>query len=284
MRYLPTHDLFFVHIPKNGGQSVRNAMVKAGTLSFAPLAEDLGIPPEQAAEAAESGIEHPELGMIHPAHLPLWVMAAYFPQSWQTFQSSHSLALTRDPRDRFFSALMQRLKEFRGAGQIRADDPMVAEEAARVCGWLDQRPRHADLEYVHFIRQQDFVDLDGTRMVNAVFPMNAMGAVAAWTEQACGFRLEVGHDHARRQPKAWAKRIQPVARFAGRKLMPRTVKRALHPLWMSSGVFANAAQGYRDVSLGDDTEAFIAQYYAADAALHAEAQAAATAQLAGTAA
>ncbi|MEP5171327.1 MAG: hypothetical protein ABJQ42_00050, partial [Erythrobacter sp.] len=92
-----------------------------------------------------------------------------------------------------------------------------------------------------------------------------------------GLVLDITHDHARRQPKPWARAIQPVARFAGRNLMPRGLKRAMHPLWMKSGVFSDAAKGYDAVELGADVEAFIKEYYAADAALHASAQQAAAA-------
>lgn len=273
MRYLPDQQFFFVHIPKNGGQSVRNAMARAGQMSFAPLAEDLGVSPSQAEILSEEGVEQAGIGRIHPAHLPLWTMHDAFPNCWAAFQDSTTLALTREPRDRFLSALMQRLKEFRGAGAIRADDPMVAQEARAVCDWLAARPRHADLEYVHFIRQVDFTDLDGTRQVDAVFPMARADAAAAWLASRTGLQLDIGHDHARRQPKPWARTIQPVARFAGRALMPRPVKKALHPLWMKSGVFANAASDYAKVDLGKDVEQFIADYYAADAALNAEAKA-----------
>lgn len=149
---------------------------------------------------------------------------------------------------------------------------MVAAEAHKVCDWIAGRPRHADLEYVHFIRQVDFTDLGGTRQVDAIFPMNDAPAAAAWLDGTGGPKLDIGHDHARRQPKAWARAIQPVARFAGRTLMPRVVKRALHPLWMKSGVFTNAASGYATVDLGSDVERFIAEHYAADRALHEEAR------------
>ena len=272
MRYLPDQKFYFVHIPKNGGQSVRNAMTRAGELSFGPLAQDLGVDESAAAALSEKGFAHKFLGEIHPAHLPLWALHEAFPQSWAAFEGSTSLALTRDPRDRFLSALMQRLKEFQGAGAIRADDPQVALEARAVCDWLDAQRRHADLNYVHFIRQVDFTDIDGARKVGGVFPMTDAAAAAAWLDAQTGLALDITHDHARRQPKPWARVIQPVARYAGQHLMPRTIKRALHPLWMKSGVFSDAAKGYAAVDLGADVEAFIEEYYAADIALHDEAK------------
>jgi len=109
--------------------------------------------------------------------------------------------------------------------------------------------------------------------VNGVFPTSAMSEVSTWVKRSCGLDLQVGHDHARRQPKPWARTIQPMARFAGRYLMPKGIKRVLHPLWMSSGVFADAAKGYAHVDLGKDVEDFLATYYAGDFALHEAAKA-----------
>ncbi|SDG96921.1 hypothetical protein [Alloyangia pacifica] len=273
MRFLPESNFLFVHIPKNGGQSVRNAMSHAGELSFAPLAEDLGISEDEAARTSESGYEHPVLGPIHPAHLPLWVMRDHFPACWKVLQASQSLALTRAPRERFISALMQRLREFGGAGAIRAEDDLVIHEATRVKEWLSEHPRVLGLEYIHFTPQVDFVNVDGVRQIDAIFPMSQMASAASWIEAHVGLHLSIGHDHARRQPKPWARALQPAARFAGRKLMPHAVKRRLHPLWMASGVFSNASKGYSAIDFGPEIEGFIAEYYAADADLHREAQA-----------
>lgn len=271
MRYLPESNCFFVHIPKNGGQSVRNAMQRTGKLSFAPLAKDLGVDEAVAEQTAEQGFTHPSLGSIHPAHLPLWAMRDAFPESWKVFESCTTLALTRDPRSRFMSALMQRLKEFSSAGAIRADDTIVTEESKRVCDWLSGQSRHADLEYVHFIRQVDFTDLDGVRRLDGVFPVSETEKAAEWLRETSGLDLEIQHDHARREPKKWARGIQPIARFAANSLMPHSVKRALHPIWTKSGVFRNAAAGYSSVDLGSDVEDFVKAYYAEDFNLHEEA-------------
>ncbi len=273
MRYAPEPNLAFIHIPKNGGQSVRNALAEATQLSFAALAADLGVTEEEAATAMEADFDHPRSGRIKPSHMPLRLISEEFPASWSLFTGAHSFALTRAPRDRFISALMQRLKEFRNAGAIRADDPIVADEARTVCDWLAARPYHTDIDYIHFAQQVHFTDLNGKRVVSAVFPLSDTTALSHWIAAKTGLSVTVGHDHARRQPKPWARAIQPVARFSGRWLMPKAVKRALHPLWTKSGVFADAAKGYASVSLGEDVERFIKDYYAADAALHAEAKA-----------
>ncbi|WP_141134364.1 hypothetical protein [Jannaschia aquimarina] len=238
-------------------------MARATAISYAPLAKDLGISEAEAEVAVEKGMDVPKLGMIHPAHLPLWLLKERFPASWRILRDAQSFALVRAVRPRFLSAVMQRLREFRDTGPIRSDDPVVREEAARVCEWLATQARPVALEYVHFIPQSHFIDMDGRRIVNAIFPTDRMDAVADWLDEA-GLHIEITHDHARRQPKPWARPIQPIARFAGRYLMPHAIKRALHPIWARSGAFADAAGGYAQVDLGSDVEDFIASYYASD--------------------
>lgn len=272
MRFAPDHNLFFVHIPKNAGQSVRNAMTRAARVSFNALASDLQVTETEAEAATEQGFRHPELGFIKPEHLPLWALNAHFPTVFETMLGASSCALARPPRDRFFSALLQRMREFGGSGAIRADDPRVIDEAARVCDFLAGNPRSLAAEYIHFTPQSDFVCLSGERIVEAVFPIRETGALARWAQHETGIHLEIEHDHARRQPKPWAKNVQPLARFVGHTLMPAAVRRAVHPLWVKSGVFATAAKGYSTIELGADVEAFIRDYYARDEALCADAE------------
>ena len=273
MRYVEEKNLAFIHVPKNAGQSIANALARSAPLSYALMAADLGVT-EAAMEASmEIAVDVPGLGVVQPDHLPLVFIREHFPRTWSALTAANSFILTRAPRDRFLSALMQRLREHGGTVAIRVDDPQVAEEAQRVCDWLDGRGAFFEREFIHFTRQIDYAEVSGARIVTAIFPVDGADAVAAWIQRETGLALDVTHDHRRREPRAWARAIQPAARFVGRRLIPRTVKKAIYPLWMNSGAFADAAKRYDAVHLGDDVERFITDHYAADAALHAEAQA-----------
>ncbi len=272
MKYFPDHRLFFIHIPKCAGVSVSHALARVSRSDAGLLAEDLGV--ARAADALGLfRLDDPVLGPIHPAHVPLEFLQRHFPATWAALRRSRSFALTRDPRSRFLSALMQHLREFGDGGAVRADDPRVADDAARVCDWLDRRRSFADLEYIHFSRQVDYVDLDGERIADAIFPVDRTDKLESWLAREVGVQVSIAHRHVRRHPKTWARPIEPVARFVGRNLMPRGVKEKLHPTWISSGAFADAASLYDAVDLGTEVEQFLAHYYAADAALHAEAMA-----------
>lgn len=265
-------NLAFIHIPKNAGQSVRNAMMSAGRLSFEPIARDLEVSEDRAEHLMEAGLElWAGSGKVQPEHVPLSFLRAHFPHTWDTLCQARSFVMVRPPRDRFFSALLQRLREHRGMAALRADDAVVAQEARFICDWLGRRDAFCDMEFIHFSRQTDYVDLDGARIVNAIFPVDRMDAVANWVAAGTGIALNVTHDHARREPRRWAGPLQPAARFVGRKLLPQSLKKAIYPLWMNSAAFSNASSRYQTIRLDDEVEAFIADYYARDTALHEEA-------------
>ncbi|MCJ2183522.1 sulfotransferase family protein [Novosphingobium sp. 1949] len=273
MLYVEDANLAFIHIPKNAGQSVRRALGACAPLSFAAMARDLGVDEARAEQMMEEPIETlPGLGVVQPEHVPLAFLQHAFPHSFAQLRAARSFIMVRDPRDRFFSALLQRMREYGGATALRADDPAVAEEARAICRWLDGRGPFCDMPYIHFSRQVDYAEIAGERIVSALFPLERSDALTAWARATCGIELDITHDHARREPKAWASALQPGFRFVGRTLLPSALKKAIYPLWMNSAVFANAANRYGRIHLDAETEAFIADYYAPDAALYAEAQ------------
>jgi hypothetical protein len=214
---------------------------------------------------------HPVLGRVKIEHLPLVFWEKHFPNTWAAFAPLKSFVMLREPRDRFFSAVLQRLGEYKDLKNLRADDPQVTEEALRVSEWLGAREAFCDIDHIHFTRQADYVALRGVRKVSALFPIDAAEAAADWVKRETGLTIEVAHEHARREPKSWAKSIQPAARFVGRHVIPLGVKRAIYPLWRGSGVFDDASKRYKSIELADEVEQFVAEYYAEDAALYREA-------------
>ena len=266
--------LAFIHVPKNGGKSIRAALDAACPINLAPTAADLDMTVEQLLADYESGrgVTHPVLGQVKIEHLPLVFWEEHFPRTFAAFTPLKSFVMLRDPRDRFFSAVLQRLGEYQDLKNLRADDPLVTKEALRVCEWLGTREAFCDIDHIHFTRQADYVSLHGERRVSAIFPIDATTAAAEWVRRQTGLTIEVAHEHARREPKRWSKAIQPAARFAGRHLIPGPIKRAIYPLWRGSGVFDDASKRYKAIELDSEVERFVSEYYAPDAALYREAQ------------
>ncbi len=56
----------------------------------------------------------------------------------------------------------------------------MLDEAGRVCDWLDGHSRFTDIEYIHFARQIDYAEIDGQRLVTALFPVNRTDALSSW--------------------------------------------------------------------------------------------------------
>ena len=274
MKYIASNELFFVHIPKCAGMSVRQALTSSGGESWAAIAADLGVGENEAARVTERGrgFKHPNLGWIHPAHLPLAAIESQMPKTWEVLNSSRGFGLTRDPRARFISALMQRLMEFKDTGNVRADDPLVAAEAARVCEWLNGRESFSEIDYIHFARQADFANHRGRRILKAMFPIERIDILSRWIATECELNVEFAHEHSRRQPKPYVNTIQPLARLVARNLLPKILKEVLYSVWVNSRFFEVSSKDYNSVKFNDDIENFISQYYRCDIELHAEAQ------------
>lgn len=272
MLYIEKHNLAFVHIPKNAGISVRTAIEATVGLSHEPLASDLGVSVVEAERLSIKGVDISGLGRVQPVHIPLAFLENHFPASWAALTGARSFSLIRDPRARFFSALLQHLQEYRGSGSVRIDDPLVRDEAKKVCEYLAKHTAFCEMEFIHFARQTDFVDRDGERIVTAIFPVEAIDKATRWIERETGLKLTVEHGHTRREPTRIGARIRPVARLAANGLLPRRVRDMIHPLWVKSGLFANAASRYDASDLGSDVEAFIAGFYAPDLALYTAAK------------
>jgi len=271
MLHIADRNLVFLHIPKNAGQAVRNAILDVADPDYAPIAKDLAVEAITIPALADQVLDIPGLGALQIEHLDLRSFREHFPSCFDVIGKAKSFVMIRQPRDRFISALMQRLGEHKDIKSLRIDDPIVLQEARHVCDWLEQGDPSRNTEYVHFCRQVNYTDLDGVRIINALFPLDRIGSAATWIERETGLKIDVKRDHVRREPKKWARRIQPAARFIGRRIIPLPIKRAIYPLWKGSAVFSDAAGRYDSLSLGATIEGFIADYYADDARLYREA-------------
>lgn len=265
MRYLDQEKLFFVHIPKCAGTDVRTSLGKNARFPRVELADDFGIAPSELDGAR---YDHPVLGPIAPTHIPLSFLSAHFPRTWALFSEASSFALVREPRARFISAITQRLIEFKKVSAPRLGDDIVQREGAEVCAWLEARDSFSDLEYAHFTRQIDYTHLNGEQQVSHIFPLEQTDAMVEWLARDHGLEIKMTRNHTRLQPRKWFANVQPAVRVLARGGLPRPVREVLYPLWRKSGLFAPTALQYDKVAFAPEVEAFVARYYAEDAALH----------------
>jgi hypothetical protein len=155
--------LAFVHIPKCGGMTVRRQLASIDSTSgaFFPI------------------IEHPVLGRIHASHIPLVFLRDNFRADFDKIARYQSFALVRDPYTRFASAIFQRLMEFGGVPRIEITREQARAESRRLIRWLSGRQTYCNIEYIHFSRQSDFIELDGQTIVPNLYPLEHIGAMAS---------------------------------------------------------------------------------------------------------
>lgn len=165
----------FIHIPKCAGSNFRNQLK-----AFEDNEDEFNLI-----------IIHPELGNINTAHLTLDMLKIYYPLTFQKVVEFESVAIIRNPYDRFISSVNQRLREFKGLSQSEISDKLVLEESKIVTNKLmDSKSNKYELELVHFIPQSEFVNLaDGTRIVKNIFSFDQLNDVTKFFSESFGIVL-----------------------------------------------------------------------------------------------
>jgi hypothetical protein len=168
------HRVAFIHIPKCGGTSVSR--------QFGQL--------DSCGGHFRRKGEHPNLGLIHFAHIPLYYLKQEYLAEFEKIRNYRSFALLRDPHSRFASAVCQRLEEFGGVPPLQITSPIALREARHVMKWLMARDRFCNLEYIHFSRQADYVRLDGVQVASDVFLIENMAEFGASLGELCGITFD----------------------------------------------------------------------------------------------
>lgn len=245
-----------------------------GKFALFPL-ESFGIPdsegPDEMRVLRNASYTHPELGVVKLDHLPLRYMREYFPRVWDLLRTSTSFAIIRHPRDRFISAVAQRLREFQGVGQADLTDDVIRDEAHKACDFLAGTPDFCVADHIHMARQSDFIAIDGVRYVEKLFRIDRLNDLKAWLSENCEVVFEEPapqnqNVQLRGALQVAASRVKP---FYQKTVSPKR-RDQIRSLFKRSPLVRPAAAGYRGLALGDDVENFIAQYYRDDFVLFAE--------------
>jgi hypothetical protein len=247
----------FIHIPKCAGTTVANQLKRLPNWRW-----DEGL------------IDHPKLGQISPAHIPLVFLRDNYPDNFAKLSACESFALVRDPHDRFASAVFERIDWYLGVNRIEVTIDQALGEARRVIDWLCGRERFCDAEYIHFSRQVDYVALDGEQLVRHVYPVEEMGRFGEHLSRVAG----VAFDESRKANVNYALprdgvfgmlyRLRPIYVHLTTPAIRRRVLFLLKR-FDREGPKTLYDQFRRDPEIG----AFVESYYADDFALRGAAQA-----------
>ena len=248
------HGFIFVHIPKCAGTSIKRRLKHIDTTGgrFFPIGD------------------HPELGAIHLAHITLADLQAYFPESFAKLYDYRSFALVRDPMDRFFSAIFQRLREFGGQGQSAITPEMVEDEGRKIIRYLESAPERLDLEHVHFNRQSDFIELRGRRMVQEVFAVEQLAEAGRYVEAVTG--IKIGEERRNRTTEMSFGALKPLQRMLRApysKLFSAEFRADVREKMTRAGFYKDIPK-QQFVHPGSAVAQFVRDYYRRDFVLHEE--------------
>ncbi|MFM9976637.1 MAG: sulfotransferase family 2 domain-containing protein [Sphingomonadaceae bacterium] len=252
------HRFAFVHIPKCAGTSVRKAL--------RPIDETIG-------QFDQIG-SHADMGTIHYGHITLADLARYFPEHYAKVRAFRSMAIVRHPVDRFFSAVFQRLREFKGYDQSQISQTVIETEANALARHLTASTDRLDLAHVHFNRQSDYVFNDGERVVAEVFALDRLEDASAFIEACTGVRLETEARENRTAALRFGS-LQPIVRALRAPygaLVPLEARNRIRNYLVKTGVYGDV-ETRNFAKPGSYLDGFLADYYRDDFSLYAAATA-----------
>ena len=254
------HKFVFVHIPKCAGSSVKAA--------------NQNIDNRFANRTIE---EHPTLGTLHVTHIPLWCLQDYFPEEFECLMDYESFAVTRDPMERFGSAVMQRCREFLGFANADITPDVLVSTAKGVMDHWTKNPRSVDHEFVHFTPQSQYIRLDGETIVDHVDLPGTFSQLNCFLA-ASGLNTvtEAAIKNATVEPgsrllKSLLTPIRPLYRAA----LPEDLKERLWLKLIDLGVYRPVKDGYAPLRENKEISTFVNSFYAEDFEIFRTAKAAA---------
>ncbi|WP_019568902.1 sulfotransferase family 2 domain-containing protein [Thioalkalivibrio sp. ALMg13-2] len=256
------HRFVFVHIPKCAGTTVRRPL--EGLNQW----QEAGHPWRR---------EHPSLGLVDYAHMPLVVLREHFPEAFAAVVHYQSFALVRDPYRRFASSVSERIR-WEGEGLVarlsiaelkRAVEASIAYLSR--CGPSSCLP----LDYIHFQHQRDYIELDGEQVVATVYPVERIHAFVQALKVCVGHSDPVavqGESAPRRENAALMYRYEALRRAHGLVAPIMARLRRVLPVSATQGLEATLyvprdrrARGVFDSHYVRD---FVESYYASDLELY----------------
>ena len=251
----------FIHIPKCAGTLVRYYLSQYDTTG---------------GKFAVTEGQHPKIGRIDMAHIPLQTLKYYYPDDFEKVQSYQSTAIVRDPFQRFSSSLYQHLKMY-GQGEPSNFSARELEQASYEA--LDYLGKYLDgsllpYDLIHFQPQHCYIMADDKRVVKHIFEIGDIAKLFAVAGKQLGEVVGDGENSATRNDgKAVFYRstlahavdhgLSSNIRSLLAQILPKPFKTAAKRL-----LFVEKDVRFRKVMDSQRVIDFIEEYYAEDILLH----------------
>ena len=148
----------FIHIPKCAGTSVRSRI------------EHL----DDRRGAYSSRLdEHPELGLLNYVHIPLSTLRDHFPYEYECVKAYRSLAIMRNPAERFVSSVSQYCNRYSDVEMRNHSIKTLRRQVDRLIDEIEEQEAlnpggRLSAKLIHFQRQHHFTHLDGAQVVQNI--------------------------------------------------------------------------------------------------------------------
>ncbi len=240
----------FIHIPKNGGTTIRDQ------ISHLDDFDGLFVGRKQ----------HDVLGVYEGSHLPLEWLRTHWREHFDALLPLDKFAVTRDPQQRFFSSIAQRVRQHLRGNAADLDKKGLTQQIDSVMAHLSEDRAYPDFEYIHFCRQMAYVELDGKRIVDKLYRLEDLSALIAELSRRLDQELIRGL-RANRTTAPYNGYLQTILR-ALNKMAKRTLPTAVYTrLWNTgTNLFTkDDNKRLRDlVSNSKDINRFVTSYYKPD--------------------
>lgn len=146
----------FVHIPKCAGTSVRKQI---------EAFDDTG------GKYFPEVREYHSYGQVDVTHIPLSMLSKTDPADFKRVVDYRAFAVVRNPKDRFFSALAQRLKMYEKVEIAQLEAAQIIDFALKTIEALELLKREFSYEFIHFTPQSEFLFHDEKKVVECIYPI-----------------------------------------------------------------------------------------------------------------
>jgi len=251
----------FIHIPKCAGTNVRNRIMPYDDLKGAHT------------ERVE---DHPVLGPTDFVHLPLYTLRDHFPTEFRKAQKYWSFAVLRSPKGRFFSAVAQRVRMYRGKGVLlrHLSDDQISAEVEEAISELSKHEGRLPPDLIHFQRQVDYVMLDGKRFIDSLYLTSEIDRLLSDLAARIGVEtLPVSDEiyiyaenrtmvYKHNSLRILVESVRPSASSPILKIIPEVIKKHVR-----STIYTSSGNQFEEISEKIGVDSFVASYYADDIAL-----------------
>ena len=243
----------FQHIPKCAGTTLRKWIIDG----YGTDVRFMGV------------VDHPEVGKVETAHLALKFTKVVFPEVFEKFRAYQSLAILRDPFDRFVSALGQYLREFHKQNIHLMDAAMLRQAVEDLTSHL--RGGHQDRDYrlMHFHTQASFVEHKGERLITTLHPIENTAVAARDVGQILNLdpaQMRTQNERKEFRLRAIGAPVRAADRLA-RRVMPEKIWRRSRNIAMAR--LMKPKRGPADtVYAVPGCRDFVAEHYARDIELY----------------